>query len=312
MKIVVLDALTLGNDIDISCFEKYGNVTLYDKTYPEDTQARVKDADIIITNKVVINKEIMEATPSIKLICIAATGMNNVDLDEAKNRGIVVNNVAGYSTESVVQHTFSILFYILESLSYYDEFVKSGEWTNSRLFTNIQKPFSELDGKKWGIIGLGAIGKRVADVASAFGCDVSYYSTSGKNSNDSYNRVELDKLLKESDIVSIHAPLNDDTKDLLDQEELSLLKDKAILLNLGRGGIVNESAISSEIDKREVYFGTDVTSVEPLPSDNPLSSVVQKDRMFITPHIAWASKEARVRLVDGICKNIENFLSVNK
>jgi glycerate dehydrogenase len=309
MNIVILDADTLGKDVDITVFEKYGDVTIYDKTYPEDTLGRVKDMDIIITNKVVIDKAIMDATPTIKLICIAATGMNNVDLDEAKAKDIVVKNVAGYSTESVVQHTFSILFYILESLSYYDEYVKSGEWTKSRLFTNIQRPFCEIAGKKWGIIGLGTIGKRVATVASSFGCDVCYYSTSGKNSDDQYKRVELNDMLKECDIISIHAPLNNDTKDLLSSDELALLKDKAIVLNLGRGGIVNEEAIANEVDKREVYFGTDVTSKEPLPSDNPLANIKNSNRVFITPHIAWASKEARVRLIDGICTNIQNFIN---
>jgi glycerate dehydrogenase len=309
MNIVILDAKTLGKDVDLTIFEKFGKVTIYETTTKEETIQRCKDAQILITNKVVIDKNVMYNCKDLKLICVAATGMNNIDLAEAKNRAIEVKNVAGYSTQSVVQHTFSLLLYIMESLSYLDSYVKSSEWTNSNLFTNVQRPYNEIYGKKWGIVGLGTIGKNVADVAKAFGCDVSYYSTSGINDNSEYRRVELKELLKSSDIISIHSPLNEKTNNLIAKDEISLLKNKAIVLNLGRGGIVNESDIATALDERDIYYGSDVTQIEPIPKDNPLMSVENSDRLFITPHIAWASVEARERLVSLIAKNISDFLN---
>ncbi|NPA63807.1 MAG: D-2-hydroxyacid dehydrogenase [Epsilonproteobacteria bacterium] len=307
MKIVILDAKTLG-DVDFSVFDRFGEVVLYPTTSPEETIERIKDADIVVTNKVVIGKEEMDAAKNLKLICVAATGMNNIDLDYAKQKGIVVKNVAGYSTESVVQHTFAMAFYLIEQLRYYDEFVKSGEWSRSGLFTSIDRPFFEIFGKRWGIIGMGAIGKRVAEVATAFGCDVVYHSTSGRNLDQPYKHLSLDALLCTSDIVSIHAPLSDTTRDLIAAPQLARLEPKSVLLNLGRGGIVNESDLAKALDQKEIYVGLDVTEREPIPADSPLLRIKHKERLLITPHIAWTSIEARERLVAGIIKNIEEFL----
>lgn len=307
MKIVFLDRKTLGDDICLEGFETYGKVITYESTSKDETLQRVQGADIVVTNKVVIDKDIIDNS-DIKLICIAATGMNNIDLDYAAQKKIVVKNVAGYSTSSVAQLTIAYVMHFVNQINYYDSFGKN-EWKDSDIFTHLDRSFYDLDGKKWGIIGLGSIGKQVAKVADAFECEVSYYSTSGKNSCDQYPQKDLDKLLQESDIISIHSPLNDQTNNLINSSNLGQLKDNAILLNLGRGGIVNEKDITDEIEKRKIYFATDVVSKEPIESSSPLLTIKKKDQLILTPHIAWGSQEARKRLVDGIIQNIEDFLA---
>ena len=308
MNIVILDRKTLGLDIDMAIFETFGNVKNYDCTKPNETIERLKEADIVITNKVVISKEVMENT-NLKLICVTATGMNNIDLESAKQKNIEVKNVAGYSSASVVQLAFSMIFQIMQKLDYYKKYVDEGNWQKSDIFTHIDKPFFELDGKKVGIIGLGDIGKNFAKKASAFDCEVMYFSTSGKNSNSTYKQVSLDELLNNSDVITIHCPLNENTKDLLNYENMKNIKDGAILLNLSRGGIINEADLAKIIDEKEIYCGIDVASVEPILEDNPLLNVKNKDRLILTPHIAWASVEARNRLVNMVAKNIEEFIS---
>ena len=307
MKIVILDRATLGFDVDISVFEKYGTVISYDFTKKEETQDRIKDADIVLTNKVLITKEHMDNS-NIQLICITATGMNNVDLEYAKIKKIEVKNVARYSTSSVVQVGFSMIFYFVQKLNYYKNYVDQGKWQKSDIFTHIDKPFFELDGKKVGIIGLGEIGRNFAKKAKAFDCEVMYYSTSGRNSNSEYKQVSLDELLKTCDIITIHAPLNDDTKDLLNYENMKNIKDGAILLNLGRGGIINEADLAKIIDEKEIYCGIDVVSVEPILDSNPLLSVKNKEQLLLLPHIGWSSVEARNRLIEMVAQNIEDFI----
>lgn len=308
MYIVILDAKTLGDDLDISVLEQFGTLKVYETTSEEETLERIEIADIVITNKVVITANMMEQTPRLKLICIAATGMNNVDLEAAKYKHIDVKNVAGYSTKSVVQHTFAMALYLLEKMAYYDGFVKDGTWTHSGIFTDISRPFYEISGKKWGIIGMGAIGQEVAKVATAFGAEVVYHSTSGKNLHHGYPHLSLEFLLKDCDIISIHAPLNDDTYALINELNLPYLKDNAILLNLGRGGIINETDLAFELDRRQIYAGLDVLETEPMSLNNRLNEVKHKDRLLITPHIAWTSIEARKKLLDGIVHNIQTFL----
>ena len=308
MKIVILDRATLGFDIDISVFETLGEVKSYDITKPNETIERLQDADIVITNKVVISKEVMDSS-NLKFICISATGMNNVDLEYAKQKNIEVKNVAGYSSSSVVQVAFSMIFYFVQKLDYYKKYVDEGNWQKSQIFTHIDKPFFELDGKKVGIIGLGDIGRNFAKKAEAFDCEVVYFSTSGKNSNSEYKRVELDELLKTCDIISIHCPLTENTKDLLNYENMKNIKDGAILLNLGRGGIINEADLAKIIDEKEIYCGIDVVCVEPILEDNPLLKVKNKDRLLLTPHIGWASIEARNKLVQMVANNIRDFLN---
>lgn len=307
MKIVFLDRSTLGEDISIEKFKTIGEVITYDITLPHETLNRIKNADIIVTNKVVISKEMMQQS-QLKLICVAATGMNNIDLEFAKEANIEVKNVAGYSTNSVAQLTFSFVLKFMQHLDFYDEYVKKGNWQKSPIFTNIDKPFHELEGKNWGIIGLGTIGQKVASIAQAFDCKVSYYSTSGLNTNSQYEQKSLEALLSSCDIISIHAPLNDKTLNLLNQNNLHHLKPKAIVINVGRGGIINEADLAKFVDNNEVYFGMDVASKEPLEESSALLGIQHKERFILTPHIAWASIEARERLVEGIYTNIINFI----
>ena len=308
MKIVILDRATLGSDMDVSVFDTLGDVTSYDITLPSETKHRVKNADIVITNKVVIGKEEINNS-SIKLVAITATGTNNVDLVYAKENGIEVKNVAGYSSSSVSQVAFSMIFHFISKLDYYKKYVDEGNWQKSKIFTHIEKPFFELDGKRIGVIGLGDIGRSFAKRAEAFDCEVVYYSTSGKNSNSEYKRVELDELLKTSDIISIHCPLNEQTQNLLNYENMKNIKDGAILLNLGRGGIINEEDLSIIIDEKDIYCGIDVVSVEPIEESNPLLKVKNKNRLLLTPHIGWASVEARTRLIGLVIKNIKEFIN---
>jgi len=308
MRIVLLDAKTLGDDLDLSPLEQFGTLTRYDTTSEEETLARVVDADIVITNKVVLSANLLAQTKNLKLICIAATGINNVDLEAAKFQGIKVKNVAGYSTKSVVQHTFAMTLYLLEKMAYYDSVVKNDVWSESGLFTDVSHPFYEISGKKWGIVGMGAIGQEVAKIATAFGAEVTYNSTSGNNLRSAYPHQTLEFLLKDCDIISIHAPLNDNTYDLINENNLPFLKEKAILLNLGRGGIINETDLAFELDRREIYAGLDVLETEPITLTNRLNEVKHKERLLITPHIAWTSIEARKKLLDGIVKNIKTFL----
>lgn len=308
MKIVILDRATLGFDIDMSVFEALGEVKSYDITKTNETIQRLQDADIVITNKVVISKEVMDNS-NLKLICISATGTNNVDLEYAKQKNIQVKNVAGYSSSSVVQLAFSMIFHIVQKLDYYKKYVDEGNWQKSQIFTHIDKPFFELDGKKVGIIGLGDIGRNFAKKASAFDCEVMYYSTSGKNSNSEYKQVSLEELLSTCDIISIHCPLNENTKDLLNYENMKNMKNGAILLNLGRGGIINEADLAKIIDEKEIYCGIDVVYIEPILEDNPLLKVKNKQRLLLTPHIGWASIEARTRLVKMVAENIKEFIS---
>jgi len=308
MKIVLLDAKTLGEDLDLTPLETFGTLVKYQTTSKEEMIKRIENANIVITNKVVITAEMMDRAKELKLICIAATGMNNVDLVYAKKRGIVVKNVASYSTQSVVQHTFAMALYLIEKMAYYDKVVKDGVWSRSKLFTDVSKPYNEIYGKKWGVIGLGNIGKEVAKVATAFGAKVSYYSTSGNIREEIYPRLDLKTLLKTCDIISIHAPLNEKTENLISALNLPLLKNGATLLNLGRGSIVNEVDLAKELDKREIYVGLDTLSPEPIKEKNPLMHIQHQERLLITPHIAWASVEARHKLLEGIVKNIEDFL----
>ena len=307
MKIVLLDTLTFGST-DLSAFDSFGEVEVYQTTSEEQTQERITNADVIVTNKVVITDTHMQKCTNLKLICVAATGMNNVDLEAAKTNNIEVKNVAGYSTDSVIQHTFSMLFYLMGHSRYYDEVVKDGTYSRSPIFTDVSKPFFEIKGKKWGIIGLGSIGRGVANIAKAFGADVYYYSTSGVNRTDDFQRANLDELLKSCDIISIHSPLNEQTNNLLDYEQLAMTKDGAIVLNLGRGGIVNEDAAAKIIDEKNISFGLDVLSKEPMRENHPLLSVKNKENLYITPHIAWTSVEARDKL---IALTIENIQSLN-
>ncbi|MDD5717356.1 MAG: D-2-hydroxyacid dehydrogenase [Sulfuricurvum sp.] len=306
MKIVILDALTFG-DTPLEGFNALGEVSIYMTTSSDETALRVRDADVIVTNKVVVNDAVMEAAVNLKLICVAATGTNIIDHEAAERRGITVKNVAGYSTDAVVQHTFSMLFYLMGHSRYYDEYVKRGDWQREAAFTHIGPSFHELRGKTWGVIGLGEIGRSVATVAQAFGANVCYYSTSGKNDNGAFEKTTLSRLIENSDIISIHAPLNRSTENLISHSELLQMKDGAVLLNLGRGGIVDEDALSVIIDVKPIYVGLDVLVKEPMKTPHPLLNIKYPERLYVTPHIAWTSIEARERLIAATIENIRSF-----
>ena len=309
MKIVFLDTKTIGDDIDLSVFDTLGTVVKYGFSTEEEARQRTRDADVIVLNKVEVNERSIGEARKLKLVCVTATGTNNLDKDYLAERGIAWRNVAGYSTESVAQHTFAMLFYLLEKLRYYDDYVKTERYVKDVSFTHFAKAFHELSGMTFGIIGLGNIGKRVADIAGMFGCRVIYYSTSGRHTQPGYTRVSLEKLLLESDIVSVHAPLTEQTMGLMNREAFRRMKPSALFLNLGRGPIVVEQDLAEALREGQIAAaGLDVLSKEPMQPDNPLREIKDSERLLITPHIAWASVEARNRLMNTIAEQIRNFL----
>ena len=313
MKIVFLDAKSVGEDIDLSKFKELGEFVSYDFTHFEDIPKRVVDADVIMTNKCLINEQSVGAAQNLKLVCVTATGTNNLDKNFLEKRNIAWRNVAGYSTESVAQHTFAMLFYLLEKLDYYDNYVKDGKYANDTSFTHFAEHFFEICGKTWGIIGLGAIGRRVADIAKAFGVNVIYYSTTGKNTQEGYTRVDFDTLLSTSDIVSVHAPLTPETEGLMNAHAFAKMKSSAIFLNVGRGAIVNENDLANALENHVIAAaGLDVLCEEPMNPSNPLLPFKDSKRLLITPHIAWASVEARTRLMNMIYQQIKEFIAANK
>ncbi len=308
MKIVFLDSKTIGDDIDLNCLEKLGELEKYDYSTQEEAYERTKDADVVIVNKVEVNESSIGGADHLKLVCVTATGTNNLDKEYLDKRNIAWRNVAGYSTETVAQHTFAMLFFLLEKLSYYDAYVKNEKYVNDVTFTHFANVFHELYGKTWGIIGLGSIGRRVADIAKLFGCKVIYYSTSGKNNNPDYERVSFEELLAQSDIVSIHAPLDENTQGLMNMSAFEKMKNTAILINVGRGPIINEQALADALNSGQIAAaGLDVLSKEPMSEENPLRFIKNSEKLVITPHIAWASIEARNRLVALVAKNIEEY-----
>lgn len=308
MKITFLDVKTIGDDIDLSGFDALGDVTKYNFTTPEEAPERVKDTDVLIINKVPINEQTISTAKKLKLVCVTATGTNNLDKEYLDSHGIAWRNVACYSTESVTQHTFALLFYLLEKLRYYDDYIKNGNYIGDTSFTHFAEHFTELNGKTWGIIGLGAIGRRVAQVATAFGVNVIYYSASGRPAQDGYTQVDFDTLLTTSDIISVHAPLNEYTENLIDKQAFSKMKKSCIFLNLGRGPIVVEQDLYEALVQDEIAAaGLDVLCKEPMSADNPLIKIQDSRKLLITPHIAWASVEARTRLMEIICNQVKEF-----
>ena len=310
MKIVFLDAKTIGDDLDLSGFDRFGEVVKYDYSTPEEAAVRSREADVLIVNKVQINEASTGEAEHLKLVCVTATGTNNLDKEYLERRNIAWRNVAGYSTETVAQHTFALLFYLMEKMNYYDQYVKSGKYMNDRLFTHFSNVFYELNGKTWGIIGMGNIGRRVAEIAKVFGCNVIYYSTTGKNQQQDFQRVEWEELLTQSDIISVHAPLTDATLNLMDAEAFAKMKPSAIFINVGRGPIVVEEDLCRALETGEIAAaGLDVLREEPMSKDNPLQRLQDSSKLVITPHIAWASVEARKRLMKIVEKQIEDFLA---
>lgn len=310
MKIVILEAESLGEDMVFTPFHKFGEVVIYPRSTAAEVPERIQDADVIIANKVPICEETIREAKNLKLVCVTATGINNLDGDYLKKRGIAAYNVAGYSTEAVAQHTFALLFYVLEKLNYYDNYVKFGEYARGSCFSHFSQSFCELSGKTWGIIGLGAIGRKVAEIASVFGCKVICYSASGNKYESPYEQVEFDELLERSDILSVHAPLNAHTEKLMTLEAFRKMKKSAVFINVARGAIVDEQDLYTALTEGEITGAAlDVLAQEPMDPENPLLKIQDSSRLIITPHIAWAAKETRFRVVDEVVKNIDGFLS---
>ena len=309
MNIVILERASVGDEISVEAIEKLGNVTIYDTTPIDLISERIQDAEVIIANKSPLNEKTLDNASKVRLICELATGYDNVDLDYCRKRGIAVRNVKGYSTDAVVQHTFALCLYLFEKLDYYDNYVKSGEYSRQDSFSHYDYKFSELASKTWGVIGLGAIGSRVADIAAAFGCNVVRYSLRDNPSDSAYKTLDFDEFLSSCDIISIHCPLNDDTRGLFDYDAFSKMKRDAILINVARGGIVVDADLYRALNENLIYgAGLDVTSTEPMSDDNPLSDYMDSTRLIVTPHMAWASVEARNRVVKETALNIEAFI----
>ena len=310
MKIVVLERNSAGTDIDVSCYEQFGEVTYYPNTVAENTAERIKDADIIIANKAPLNETTMKDAPNVKLICLFATGYDNVDIAYCKSRGIKVANVVNYCTPAVAQHTLLLALMLTEKIAFYDQYVKSGTYSAQDRFSNFDRAFYDLNGKTWGIVGMGNIGRRVAGLAQAFGCRVIFYSASGKSTCTDYERVELDALLAQSNILSLHCPLSDRTRGLLNKDAFDKMKETAILINVARGPVVDTQALyDALISNRIAAAGLDVLEKEPMAKDNPLAQIKDSTKLIITPHMSWASVESRTKLVQEVYRNIEAFLN---
>lgn len=304
MKIAFLDAATMG-DVSFEPFETLGDFVRYESSTPEQARERVKDLDVLLINKVLVDKQLIDSAPNLKLICIAATGVNNIDVEYAASKGIPVRNAVGYSTDSVVQSTFMHILSLVGGAPYFDESVKSGSYSRSGMFTDPNWNWWELAGKTIGIIGLGNIGSKVAKIAEAFGMKVCYFSTSGTGHCKDYPCLGLDELLAISDIVSIHAPLNERTDRLIGAKELALMKPTAYLVNMGRGAIVVEEDLAAAVDAGVIAgAGIDVFVQEPIPEDHPYLKMEHPERMRLAPHVAWASREARKRLIRIMADNI--------
>ena len=274
-----------------------------------EVEERVGDAEVIICNKAPMREEALKNCPNVKLICELATGFDNCDLAYCKSRGIQVRNVVDYSTGMVAQHTMTLALALSQKLPHYDEYVKSGAYSSQDRFSNFDIPFYELEGKTWGIVGMGNIGRRVAKLATAFGCKVIFHSVTGNSTCTDYPRVDKETLLKESDFLSLHCPLSDLSRNFIDEQGLSRMKKSAVLINVARGPVVDNRALYRALTEGWIQAaGLDVLEREPLELSNPLSQIQDSNRLIITPHLAWASVEARTRCVKGVYDNIASFL----
>ncbi len=308
MKIVFLEADNLGPDLVFDRFSELGEVTIYGHTPTELIPERIAGADAILINNLPMRESTLKDAVNLRYIGVTATGTNSIDFAYTNARGIRVTNVAGYSTDMVAQHTFAMALYLLEHLRYYDDYVRSGAYTKSDSFCHMGMSFHELTGKTWGIIGLGAIGKRVARIAEAFGCQVIYSSPSGRNTNDGYRRTDTDTLLGESDIVSVHTPLTERTRHMMDYDAFCKMKRTAVFLNAARGPIVDETGLRRALEEEKIAAaGLDVLEREPMSEDSPLRALCDCGRLLITPHMAWAAVETRKRLLDEVWMNLDAF-----
>ncbi len=308
MKVVILDGATMGTDIDFGPISRRFETVIHDRTAPEERAERIKDADAVAVNKVVIDRRALENAPNVRLVCVFAVGYNNIDIEYCRERGIRVRNVPGYCVDSVAQHTMAMALALTESLSYYDSFVKDGRYTQSGLANHLGRPFWEISGKNWGILGMGNIGRKVAELAAAFGARVSYASLSGVKRSEAYPEVSLEELLIQSDIISVHSPLNSVTENILDKGAFALMKPSAVVINVSRGGLINSADLAEAIDSGMLWgAAVDVFPQEPPSAEDPLLNIKKRERILLTPHIAWSSVEARARCVAAVAENISAF-----
>ena len=306
MKISVLDIATLGDDLDFASIHNLGEVEIYDLTMQEDVVERIKDSEVVILNKVKLNKENLPYAKKLKLICITATGFDNVDIEYCREHNIAVCNVAGYSTDSVVQLTVAMVFSLATNLNAFDSYVKSGRYTQSKIFNCVKPVFNEISGMTWGVVGLGSIGQKVAGIAKAMGCRVLAHK---RVPVEDFECVDIDTLCKQSDIITVHTPLNDGTYHLINEERLSKMKPNAILINVARGAVFDEEAVSKAILNNKIgALGIDVYSVEPMQEDSPYQKILDRDNVIFTPHMAWGAIDARQRCIDEISENIKSFI----
>ena len=304
-KICILDAATLGNDMELSVFEKYGNVSIFPMTETSDIEERISECDICVVNKVKLNANVLEKAKNLKLICVTATGFDNIDTDYCKSKGITVCNVAGYSVNSVSQLTLAMVLSASVNLNSFRNAVVDGTYSSGRVQNILTPVFHELAGKVWGVIGYGAIGKKVALAAKALGCKV---IANKRTPTEEIECVSLEKLIKESDIITVHVPLSNETRKMIGAKEISMMKDGVFLVNVARGAVLDEQAVANAIESGKIgFFGCDVYSIEPMPFDHPFTKIKDRENVYLTPHMAWGAYESRKRCIDEICKNIESF-----
>ncbi len=309
MKIAVLDADNLGKDITYELYDKWGEVAVYPYTSPEELHSHADGCDVLIFNKIRFTAEALDGLPHLKLLCVCATGYDNIDVGHCKKKGIAVCNVPAYSTQSVAQHTMALTLGLMHHVVAHDAFIKSGEYSACGRQTDLSRTYHEIEGKQWGIIGMGQIGRKVAELASAFGAKVCYYSTTGANRSDQYPRCELEEILRRSDILSIHSPKTPMTDGMIGQRQLALMKQDALIINVGRGGIVQEAALAQALRNKTIGGAAiDVFATEPLAADHPFLQKEIADRILLSPHVAWASVESRKRLMVAIDENIAAFV----
>jgi len=305
MKIVFLDAISMG-DVSLEEIAAQGEFTCYKSSTAEEARERVKDADVVLVNKVIVDQAFLDAAPKLKLVCEAGTGINNINVKLCEERGVIVRNVAGYSTDSVAQTAWMHILNLSGRAFHYQNFVTSGAYSKNPVHVDFGHPFTELAGKTLGIVGMGAIGQKVAQIGKAFGMEVIYYSTSGTGHCKDYPCVSLEELMMRSDVISIHAPYNERTAGLIGYEQFKQMKPTAILVNTGRGGIAVEADLARALDEGLIAGAAlDVYVKEPLPADSPLMHLVHPERLLFSPHIAWYSQEARARLAHEMAENIK-------
>lgn len=306
MNIVVLDAATLGQDLDLSIFEKYGNLTVFSSTTAEEIEAHLADAEVALLNKIKLGETQLKNAKRLKLICVSATGFDNIDLAYCRARGIAVCNVVGYSTQSVAQVTLAMALSLVTHLPEYTETVRNGEYTKSGVANRLTPVYHEIAGKTWGIVGFGNIGRQVGVVAQAMGCRV---LANKRTPVDDWECVDLETLCRESDIISIHTPLNEFTRNLIDDAHIRLMKSSAIVINVARGAVTDEAALADAIKEGRLgALGVDVYTQEPFPAEHPFQRIRHLPNVCLTPHMAWGAYETRVRLLNEMAQNIEAFL----